>query len=135
MSRVVVVGSGIDGLIAAPEIGQQHAVTLVTKAELADSNARRAQGGIDAAMFDNDGVESHIPAGLRAGAGPCRGIPIEVLVSAAIKRGESRGAHFSLDFPDPAQVFARSRSYRRQAIPRCHLEESWNTVTMRCRKT
>jgi L-aspartate oxidase len=70
MSRVIVVGSGIAGLSAALRahaIG--HAVTVVTKAELAESNTRYAQGGIAAAMFPDDSVAAHVADTLRAGAG------------------------------------------------------------------
>ena len=69
MSRVIVVGSGIAGLIAALEISRKHSVTLVTKAELQDSNTRWAQGGIAAAMTDDDSVAEHVTDTLRAGAG------------------------------------------------------------------
>ena len=59
MSHVVIVGTGIAGLIAAIGASQSHEVTLVTKAELSESNTRYAQGGIAAALFPDDGV--HLP--------------------------------------------------------------------------
>lgn len=69
MAAVVVVGSGIAGLVAALEASRRHAVTLVTKAELAESNTAYAQGGIAAAVFPDDDAESHIADTVRAGAG------------------------------------------------------------------
>lgn len=69
MSHVVIVGTGIAGLIAAIEASQSHEVTLVTKAELSESNTRYAQGGIAAALFPDDSVASHVSDTLRAGAG------------------------------------------------------------------
>ncbi|MGJ4844112.1 L-aspartate oxidase [Leifsonia sp. Le1] len=69
MARVVVVGSGIAGLVAAVEASRTNSVTLVTKAELAESNTAYAQGGIAAAYFADDSVESHVADTLRAGAG------------------------------------------------------------------
>ena len=69
MSRVVVVGTGIAGLIAALEASRRHEVILVTKAELSESNTRYAQGGIAAAMFPDDSVASHVADTLAAGAG------------------------------------------------------------------
>ena len=54
--RILVVGSGIAGLIAALQLSTRYAVTLVTKSELAESNTRWAQGGIAAAMFPDDSV-------------------------------------------------------------------------------
>lgn len=69
MSHVVVVGTGIAGLIAAIEASRSHDVTLVTKAELSESNTRYAQGGIAAALFPDDSVAEHVSDTLRAGAG------------------------------------------------------------------
>jgi L-aspartate oxidase len=77
--HILVVGSGIAGLIAAIELSAQHAVTLVTKAALAESNTRWAQGGIAAAMFSDDSVAGHIADTLTAGAGLCNLAAVEVL--------------------------------------------------------
>ncbi|WP_100345043.1 L-aspartate oxidase [Compostimonas suwonensis] len=76
---VIVVGSGIAGLVAAVRASRHHEVTLVTKAELAESNTRYAQGGIAAALFDDDSVASHVADTLRAGAGLCTPAAVEVL--------------------------------------------------------
>jgi L-aspartate oxidase len=81
MKHIIVVGSGIAGLIAALELKRKHAVTLVTKARLEDSNTRFAQGGIAAAMFSDDSVAEHIADTLRAGAGLCDAGAVEVLCS------------------------------------------------------
>jgi L-aspartate oxidase len=69
MNDVVVVGSGIAGLIIALQASRTHRVTLVTKTELAESNTRYAQGGIAAVMSDDDSVAAHIRDTLAAGAG------------------------------------------------------------------
>ncbi|RFA11219.1 L-aspartate oxidase [Subtercola boreus] len=79
MPRLIVVGSGIAGLIVAIEASRTHSVTLVTKAELGESNTRYAQGGIAAAVFPDDTVASHIADTLAAGAGLCRPEAVEVL--------------------------------------------------------
>lgn len=72
MADVLVVGSGLAGLIAAIRATDAgHTVTLVTKAALPESNTRYAQGGIAAAMFPDDSIESHMVDTLRAGAGLC----------------------------------------------------------------
>jgi L-aspartate oxidase len=81
MKNILVVGSGIAGLIAALELSRKHSVTLVTKARLEDSNTRFAQGGIAAAMFSDDSVAEHIADTLRAGAGLCDPGAVEVLCS------------------------------------------------------
>lgn len=81
MSHVVVVGSGIAGLIAALEISRSHDVTLVTKSRLAESNTRYAQGGIAAATFRDDSAAEHMTDTLRAGAGLCDVQAVRVLCS------------------------------------------------------
>jgi len=86
MKRIIVVGSGIAGLIAALELSQEHDVTLVTKAKLADSNTRWAQGGIAAAMSAGDSIAEHVADTLRAGAGMCRPAAVEVLCTEAPAR-------------------------------------------------
>lgn len=79
MARVVIVGTGIAGLITAYRASARHEVVLVTKAELAESNTKYAQGGIAAALFPDDSPESHIADTLRAGAGLCDPRAVEVL--------------------------------------------------------
>jgi L-aspartate oxidase len=79
--QILVVGSGIAGLITALRLSNQYDVTLVTKSELAESNTRWAQGGIAAAMFPDDSVAEHIADTLRAGAGLCRLDAVEILCS------------------------------------------------------
>ena len=81
MSKVIVVGSGIAGLIAALESSHKHAVTLITKAELSESNTRYAHGGIAAALFEDDSVPEHVADTLRAGAGLSSKSVVEVLCS------------------------------------------------------
>jgi L-aspartate oxidase len=81
MKHIIVVGSGIAGLIAALELSRKHSITLVTKARLEDSNTRFAQGGIAAAMFSDDSVAEHIADTLRAGAGLCDPGAVELLCS------------------------------------------------------
>ncbi len=86
MKHVIVVGSGIAGLVAALETSRAHRLTLVTKAQLAESNTRYAQGGIAAALFHDDSVEEHVADTLRAGAGLCDLGAVEVLCSEGPQR-------------------------------------------------
>lgn len=77
--RVVVVGSGIAGLIAAAEASRAHTVTLVTKSTLAESNTHYAQGGVAAVTSTDDTVAEHVTDTLAAGAGLCWRPAVEVL--------------------------------------------------------
>ncbi|MEJ7635332.1 L-aspartate oxidase [Aeromicrobium sp.] len=78
ITSIIVVGSGVAGMTAALEAVDAYDVTLITKAELAQSNTRYAQGGVAVvidAMSDpgaprlGDTVESHVADTLVAGAG------------------------------------------------------------------
>jgi L-aspartate oxidase len=67
---LIVVGSGLAGLTAALRADARgFGVTLVTKGALDDSNSRYAQGGIAAAVFDDDTVDLHVADTMAAGAG------------------------------------------------------------------
>jgi len=79
MNDVVVVGSGIAGLIIALQASRTHRVELLTKSELAESNTRYAQGGIAAVMFGDDSVAAHIADTLAAGAGLGDPAVVEIL--------------------------------------------------------
>jgi L-aspartate oxidase len=69
MANVVVIGSGIAGLIAAVDASAKHHVTLITKADLAESNTHYAQGGISAVTSSDDSIAEHIEDTMIAGAG------------------------------------------------------------------
>ena len=69
MADVVVVGSGIAGLFVANRCARAGLSTLVvTKKNLSDSSTNWAQGGIAAAM-SNDDLEAHIRDTIEAGCG------------------------------------------------------------------
>ena len=69
---VVVVGSGIAGLMATLRVAELRgpgAVTLVTKASIEESNTRYAQGGVAAALSDDDSSALHVTDTLAVGVG------------------------------------------------------------------
>ncbi|AYG03810.1 L-aspartate oxidase [Gryllotalpicola protaetiae] len=78
--RVIVVGSGLAGLLTAREAVDAGAeVLLVTKGALADANTTHAQGGIAAALWADDSVAAHVADTMAAGAGLCDRAAVEVL--------------------------------------------------------
>ena len=116
MNDVVVVGSGIAGLIIALQASRTHRVSLVTKTELAESNTRYAQGGIAAVMFDDDSVAAHIQDTLAAGAG--LGDPAIVEILCAEGPGRIRdlialGVEFDRDGADLARGLEAAHSSAR----------------------
>ncbi len=83
---VLVIGSGVAGLSAALAAAETSQVMLVTKSELAESASRYAQGGIAAALNDDDSVEMHVNDTLAAGQGICKKDAVGLLVSEGIER-------------------------------------------------
>ncbi len=65
----LVIGSGIAGLWFAWKAGQKGRVLIVTKKNSAESNTNYAQGGIAAAVADDDNPRLHYEDTIRAGAG------------------------------------------------------------------
>jgi L-aspartate oxidase len=76
----VIVGGGVAGLRAAIGLATAGRVLVLTKAEPAESNTGYAQGGIAAAMGDNDSPSLHLADTMRAGDGLCDEAAVRVLV-------------------------------------------------------
>src|SRR2546428_4698684 len=77
----IVVGSGIAGLRAAIEIASaERDVVLLTKDLPTDSNTEYAQGGIAAALSEEDEIALHERDTLAAGDGLCEPEAVRVLV-------------------------------------------------------
>ena len=68
---VLIVGSGLAGLSAALHLAPTHRVAVITKRQLQDGASAWAQGGIAAALADDDSFAAHIEDTLVAGAGLC----------------------------------------------------------------
>ncbi len=77
----VVIGSGLAGLTAAYYSSKFGNVAVVTKSELDTSNSYYAQGGIAAAIGDDDSPELHMKDTLAAGRGLCDEDAVRILVN------------------------------------------------------
>lgn len=95
---VIVVGSGIAGLATAIHARHAgHRVLLVTKRYVNEGSTRWAQGGIAAALADDDSPAEHLADTLVAGAGLCDRDAVQVLAyegPAAVDRLVRWGAQF-----------------------------------------
>jgi L-aspartate oxidase len=76
----VIVGGGVAGLRAAIGLAPAGRVLVLTKAEPAESNTGYAQGGIAAAVGDDDSPSLHAADTMRAGDGLCDEAAVRVLV-------------------------------------------------------
>ena len=82
----LVIGSGIAGLTFALKAVKYGKVTIVTKANLEDTNTRFAQGGIAAVFSEPDNFEKHISDTLIAGGGICNEEVVRMVVQEAPDR-------------------------------------------------
>jgi L-aspartate oxidase len=82
----LVLGSGIAGLTFALKASKFGKVTIVTKANLEDTNTRYAQGGIAAVFREPDNFEKHVQDTLIAGAGCCNEEVVRMVVREAPER-------------------------------------------------
>jgi L-aspartate oxidase len=80
----LIIGSGIAGLRAAIGLAGAGRVVILTKAEPTESNTGYAQGGIAAAIGDDDSPELHAADTVRAGDGLCDEAAVRVLVEEGV---------------------------------------------------
>lgn len=116
---VVIVGSGVAGLTAALHARRTgRTVLLVTKGRVEEGSTRWAQGGIAAALADDDTPEEHLHDTLVAGAGLCDVDAVKVLVNEGpdcVRSLIGLGAHFDLD-PSGALALTREGGHHRDRI-------------------
>ncbi|MDT0017596.1 L-aspartate oxidase [Listeria swaminathanii] len=65
--RVIIVGSGISGCMAALRLMQDYDVTIITKGQKEESNSMLAQGGVAAAVSKSDTPKKHFSDTFQAG--------------------------------------------------------------------
>ena len=79
--ETVIIGSGLAGLTAAFHSSKHGSVAIVTKSQLDTSNSYHAQGGVAAAISEEDSPEQHLYDTRVAGRGLCDYDAVEVLVT------------------------------------------------------
>src|ERR1700751_2844123 len=84
----LVIGAGVAGLRAAVELASAGTVLVLAKREVTESNTQYAQGGIAAALSDEDEVSLHLQDTLSAGDGLCNPEAVKVLVEERPERIE-----------------------------------------------
>ncbi|MBP7830147.1 MAG: L-aspartate oxidase [Kiritimatiellae bacterium] len=94
---ILVIGSGLAGLMTALRLGRQARVILATKRAVEESNTAYAQGGIACVVDPDDSLEEHVQDTLGAGAGLCREPVVRALLAegaAGIRDLEAWGVRF-----------------------------------------
>src|SRR5271170_1256659 len=112
----LVVGAGVAGLRAAIDLAAAGSVTVLAKREVADSNTQWAQGGIAAALSDEDEISLHLQDTLQAGDGLCNPDAAKVLVEDAPVRIEEL-IQWGTEFDRQGTKLISSSSLRAAAIP------------------
>lgn len=95
----LVIGGGIAGLFTALKASRYGEVTLLVKTNLTESNTGLAQGGIAAAVHEEDSPFLHLEDTLQAGAGLCNIEAVDVLVREGplrVKELMEMGASFDM---------------------------------------
>ena len=84
----LVIGAGVAGLRAAIELASAGQVLVLAKRELSESATQYAQGGIAAALSDEDEISLHLQDTLTAGDGLCNREAAQILVEEGPERIE-----------------------------------------------
>jgi L-aspartate oxidase len=117
----LVVGAGVAGLRAAIELAPFGRVLIVAKDSLKESSSQYAQGGIAAALADDDEISLHEADTMSAGAGLCRREAVHVLVEEGpveVRRLIEWGADFDRD--GDHLLFAREGAHSRSRVLHAH---------------
>jgi L-aspartate oxidase len=117
---VLVIGSGIAGLSVALHAAPFARVLIATKVDALESNTNYAQGGVAAALGEDDAFSIHEQDTLECGRGLCDPEAVHVLVEEGpteIMRLVSLGVRFSRDPGDPGQfALGREGGHSRRRI-------------------
>ncbi len=127
----VIIGGGIAGIRAAIELAAVGRVLVLTKGDVAESNTQQAQGGIAAALADDDEVALHYQDTLRAGDGLCCEQAVQMLVEQGpqeIRRLIQWGMKFDRD--GNRLAFTREGAHSRSRVLHAH-GDSTGAQTMR----
>jgi L-aspartate oxidase len=117
----LVIGAGVAGLRAAVELADAGTVLVLAKREITESNTQWAQGGIAAALSDEDEISLHLQDTLHAGDGLCNPEAAKVLVEDAPERIDELiqwGTEF--DRHGTKLTFGREGAHSRNRILHAH---------------
>src|SRR3982751_6567471 len=122
-------GAGVAGLRAAIELAEAGEVLVVAKDSLRESSSEYAQGGIAAALSDDDDIELHEQDTLNAGAGLCDREAVHILVEdgpRAIEDLIDWGAEFDRD--GAQLLFAREGAHSRSRVLHAHGDSTGSEI-------
>ncbi|MGH2602605.1 MAG: FAD-dependent oxidoreductase, partial [Dehalococcoidia bacterium] len=115
---VIVIGAGVAGLAFTLRLPPGPRVALLTKSLLGESNTRYAQGGLAAALGQDDDPALHERDTLAAGAGLCDVTVVRRMVegaAAAVRWLTAQGTRFDTA-PDGGLLLGREAAHGRWRI-------------------
>jgi len=120
-SDFLVIGAGVAGLRAAIELARAGRVLVLAKKALTESATQYAQGGIAAALSDEDEVTLHLQDTLNAGDDLCNAEAARVLVQEGPERIEEL-IHWGTEFDRNGTklAFTREGAHTRNRILHAH---------------
>ncbi len=125
----LVVGAGVAGLRAAIELAEAGSVLVVAKDSLRESSSEYAQGGIAAALGEDDAIELHEQDTIAAGDGLCDPAAVRTLVREgprAIEQLLEWGAEF--DRVGGALAFGQEGAHSRRRILHAHGDSTGHEI-------
>jgi L-aspartate oxidase len=125
----LILGGGIAGTRAAIGLASAGKVLVLTKGELYESSTEYAQGGIAAALGEDDEVGLHLEDTLRAGDGLCREEAVHILVNEGPQQIEqliSWGMRF--DRNGNKLAFTREGAHSRSRILHAHGDSTGSEI-------
>lgn len=131
----IVVGAGVAGLRAAIELAPAGRVLIVAKDSLRESSSEYAQGGIAAALNDDDEVELHEQDTIVAGDGLCDVEAVHALVEeapGAIEQLIDWGTAF--DREGARLLFAREGAHSRNRVLHAHGDSTGREIVRTLRQ-
>jgi L-aspartate oxidase len=131
----VVVGAGVAGLRAAIELAPAGRVLIIAKDSLRESSSEYAQGGIAAAVSDDDEVELHEQDTITAGDGLCDAEAVRTLVEegpAAVEQLIEWGTAF--DREGSHLLFAREGAHSRNRVLHAHGDSTGREIVRTLRQ-
>lgn len=131
----IVVGAGVAGLRAAIELAPAGRVLVIAKDSLRESSSEYAQGGIAAALSDDDEVELHEQDTIMAGDGLCDVEAVRTLVEegpGAIEQLIDWGTAF--DREGSRLLFAREGAHSRNRVLHAHGDSTGREIVRTLRQ-
>ena len=123
-------GAGVAGLRAAIELAPAGGVLVLAKDSLHESSSEYAQGGIAAALSDDDEVSLHEQDTLKAGDGLCDPLAVRTLVEEGphvIEELIAWGAEFDRD--GSKLLFAREGAHSRSRVLHAHGDSTGREIS------